>query len=64
LCSNFYCTEADVGVKSRAQASIEKLKELNPYVKVNVVETTELSNYSFVCITEVYNNMEEMIEIN
>ena len=34
LASNFYCREEDVGNKSRAEASIPKLQELNPYVKV------------------------------
>lgn len=31
----FYLTEADIG-KNRAEASISKLAELNPYVKVNL----------------------------
>ena len=30
--SNFYITEADVGNKTRAEASIGQLQELNPYV--------------------------------
>lgn len=37
LGSNFYLTEAHVGKTTRAQASLTKLKELNPYVKVEVI---------------------------
>jgi ubiquitin-activating enzyme E1 len=33
LCSNFYCKEEHVGHMTRADASISKLGELNPYVK-------------------------------
>ena len=39
LSSNFYLSEKDVGAKiSRAQASFTKLQELNPYVKVKVID--------------------------
>jgi ubiquitin-activating enzyme E1 len=34
LAANFYCRPEDVGTKTRAAASITKLQELNPYVKV------------------------------
>jgi ubiquitin-activating enzyme E1 len=36
LSSNFYCKEEDAkkGNVSRAKASVSKLQELNPYVKV------------------------------
>jgi molybdopterin/thiamine biosynthesis adenylyltransferase len=37
LGSNFYCKHGDVGVRSRAEASVAQLKELNPYVTVTVV---------------------------
>ena len=37
LGSNFYLSEIDVGNKSRADASFEKLKTLNDYVSVNIV---------------------------
>jgi len=36
LGANFYCTEADVGQRTRAQACAPKLKDLNPYVAVEV----------------------------
>lgn len=35
--SNFYLEEKDVGSRSRADACISKLQELNPYVKVSVL---------------------------
>ena len=37
LGSNFYMEEGHVGSTSRADASITKLRELNPYVKVEVI---------------------------
>jgi ubiquitin-activating enzyme E1 len=40
------------------------LKELNPYVRVNVTKELNFKNYSLICVTEVYNNMEEVIEWN
>jgi len=36
LGSNFYLTDEDVGQRSRAQACVEKLAQLNPYVQVSV----------------------------
>eukprot|EP00401_Gymnodinium_catenatum_P001441 CAMPEP_0117528874 /NCGR_PEP_ID=MMETSP0784-20121206/37542_1 /TAXON_ID=39447 /ORGANISM="" /LENGTH=1032 /DNA_ID=CAMNT_0005325179 /DNA_START=28 /DNA_END=3126 /DNA_ORIENTATION=- len=36
LGANFYLSEADVGKKTRAQASFEQLSELNPHVAVSV----------------------------
>jgi ubiquitin-activating enzyme E1 len=38
LGSNFYTEEKHVGKVSRAEACLEKLKELNPYVTVNVIK--------------------------
>lgn len=37
LGANFYCEAAHIGKVSRAEACLTKLKELNPYVKVEVV---------------------------
>ena len=37
LSSNFYLSEEDVNKKKRDEASIEKLKELNPQVKVSLL---------------------------
>ena len=45
LGANFYLEEKQVGVSSRADAVIGKLKELNPYVKVAVINTeNDLTN--------------------
>lgn len=67
LSSNFYCREEHVGKTSRAEASFEKLQELNPYVKVNVVSTLTLedhANFHVVAYTEIFNSIEHMIEVN
>ena len=37
LGSNFYLKQEHVGNTTRAEATVGQLKELNPYVKVNVV---------------------------
>jgi len=37
LGANFYLTEAHVGKTTRANGSVTKLQELNPYVKVDVI---------------------------
>jgi ubiquitin-activating enzyme E1 len=33
---NFYCRHEDVGKKSRAEASLSQLKDLNPNVNVSI----------------------------
>jgi ubiquitin-activating enzyme E1 len=42
LSSNFYCRPEHVGKLSRAEASIGKLRELNPYVKVEAISKVEI----------------------
>lgn len=42
LSSNFYTREEHVGKISRADASITKLQELNPYVKVKTINSLTL----------------------
>lgn len=58
LGSNFYVRESDVGVKTRAQGSIGELKELNPYVSVDIYEgeiTTEfIKNYDVLVFTDCF----------
>ena len=69
LSSNFYLSEEDVNKKKRDEASIEKLKELNPQVKVsllrfekpynNIVEYSNLLcekvlQFNVVVFTELY----------
>ena len=41
LGANFYCEEAHVGTKSRADAVLPKLQELNPYVSVSVLSDAD-----------------------
>lgn len=68
LGGNFYLNESHIGKTSRAEASIEKLRELNPYVKVNVVsgelneDTTK--SYDVVVVTELFHSTEELFKLN
>ena len=67
LSSNFYCREEHVGKISRADASISKLQELNPYVKVQAIPSLNLedhTNYHVVCYTENFENIDRLIEVN
>ena len=67
LSSNFYCREEHVGKVSRAEASFEKLQELNPYVKVSVVSHLSLedhANFHVVTYTEIFTNIEQVTEVN
>ena len=67
LTSNFYLREGDVGQRSRAAASVGQLQELNPYVRVNVVDSLSVEdhkNYSVVVYTEVFDNLEKIQEVN
>lgn len=58
LGSNFYLTDSDVGSKTRAEASLPSLKELNEYVEVRhysgEVTTEFLSDFDVVCFTDCY----------
>jgi len=66
LGANFYLSEEDVGVKTRAQASYPKLAELNPYVSVSVHQgpiTPELlNNFHVVVFSET--PRKQLIEYN
>lgn len=67
LSSNFYCREENVGKITRAEASIGKLQELNPYVNVTKIDTLTLedhANYNVVLYTEVFENIDQLIEVN
>lgn len=60
LGANFYLKESHVGKVSRATASFDQLQELNPYVKVSVIDKLSLEdhkNYNVVCYTENFNNI-------
>jgi len=61
LGANFYLEEKHVGKVSRAEASLTKLQELNPYVKVDVITDLDAAIKSgdvhVVCQTEaIFNN--------
>ena len=66
--ANFYLTEHHVGNISRAVASVDKLKELNPYVKVEVVHDSmsedTYKDYDLVIITELFYTIEELWSLN
>jgi ubiquitin-activating enzyme E1 len=67
LGANFYLKESHVGKVSRAHASFDQLQELNPYVKVSVIETLtveEHANYNVVCYTENFNNISHLFGVN
>ena len=67
LSSNFNCREEHVGKVSRAEASYEKLQELNPYVKVEVTGSLSLEDHAafhVVVYTEVFSSIEELIKVN
>ena len=60
LGANFYLKESHVGHVSRAAASFDQLQELNPYVKVSVLEQLSLEdhlNYNVVCYTENFSGI-------
>jgi ubiquitin-activating enzyme E1 len=64
LGANFYLTEQHVGTTSRADASVVKLRELNPYVKVDsvsdVITEDTCKDYDLLIVTELFNNIEEL----
>ena len=64
LSSNFYISESDVGKKSRDEACVKKLGELNPYVNVSLLRLpndnfmnlfcNKLLEFNVVVFTELY----------
>jgi len=67
LGSNFYLTSEHVGSTSRADGCVGQLKELNPYVKVNVVTSCtpdDMSTYNVVCVTENFFGTAKLYEMN
>ena len=68
LGANFYLAEHHVGNTSRAAASVGKLRELNPYVKVDVVHDAisedTCKDYDLVIVTELFHTIEELWRLN
>ena len=64
LGANFYLKETHVGKVTRAIASFDQLQELNPYVKVSVLDSLTLEdhkNYNVVCYTENFAGIQHLI---
>ena len=56
LGTNFYLTENDIGNKTLSEASLQKLKNLNPYTTVDILEElyNYIPNYNVVVLTDLY----------
>lgn len=67
LASNFYLTEQDVGKKSRSEASLPHLRDLNMYVHVETckgaVTVDLLKQFDVVVFTDYY-DIDELIKFN
>lgn len=66
LGANFYLRDEHIGKTRRDVASIDQLRELNPYVQVGQVElsTESYQNYNLVCITHTNMSISELIKLN
>jgi ubiquitin-activating enzyme E1 len=67
LSANFFLSEEDVDKKTRAEATMDQLKELNPYVDVTLakdVKDEDVAKYSVICVTENLFPITRLIEIN
>jgi ubiquitin-activating enzyme E1 len=67
LGSNFYIRDTHVGKISRAQATLTELRDLNPYVRVNVIDTLNFDdhkNYNVVVYTENMTNLNNIMQVN
>eukprot|EP00831_Metopus_contortus_P017449 TRINITY_DN1735_c0_g1_i1.p1 TRINITY_DN1735_c0_g1~~TRINITY_DN1735_c0_g1_i1.p1 ORF type:complete len:737 (-),score=115.62 TRINITY_DN1735_c0_g1_i1:992-3202(-) len=66
--SNFYLNESQVGKVSRADACVGQLKELNPYITVDVVKTEIkediLKQFTVVVVTEMLYPPSKLMEMN
>ena len=66
LGSNFYLNENDVNKKTLEDSCINKLKELNPYVNVNIYNGSSLNNmkkYNIIIVTEIM-KLEDLYDID
>ena len=61
LCSGFFFSKSSLG-QPRDQASLAKLKSLNKYVQVTVVDTIELENYDV--LISVNQTLEDNLRLN
>jgi len=56
LGTNFYLKKEDVGKKTLSEASLQSLKNLNPFTTVDVAEEIydSIPNYNIIVLTELY----------
>lgn len=67
LGSNFYIRESHIGKATRAEASVDQLRELNNYVQVNTISTLSMEDhakYNVVCYTENFNGFVHLEEVD
>eukprot|EP01055_Gregarina_sp_Pseudo9_P002956 Gregarina_sp_Pseudo_9__2955@NODE_316_length_3184_cov_7_324006_g297_i0_p1_GENE_NODE_316_length_3184_cov_7_324006_g297_i0NODE_316_length_3184_cov_7_324006_g297_i0_p1_ORF_typecomplete_len1045_score298_68ThiF/PF00899_21/1_6e38ThiF/PF00899_21/2_1e66UBA_e1_thiolCys/PF10585_9/1e56E1_FCCH/PF16190_5/5_5e03E1_FCCH/PF16190_5/1_5e18E1_FCCH/PF16190_5/7_8e02E1_FCCH/PF16190_5/1_3e04E1_4HB/PF16191_5/1_9e18E1_UFD/PF09358_10/2_4e13Shikimate_DH/PF01488_20/0_91Shikimate_DH/PF01488_20/9Pyr_redox_2/PF07992_14/2_8e03P len=66
LASNFYLTQADVGTKTRSEASVEGLKNLNSYVDVKIhrgiLDKKVIAQHDCVVVCNI--TQKKLIEVN
>ena len=66
LGSNFYINEDDINKKTREDSCYEKLKSLNPYVKISKhkgIYSEDIAKFNIIIITEIM-KLEELYELN
>lgn len=66
ICSNFYIEEKDIGLR-RDEVCLRKLKDLNPFVKCDIIKDKNIENsikdYDIIVISEIM-EIEQLIKIN
>ena len=66
LCSNFYISKNDINIKTREESCYNKLKSLNPYVKVTKhkgIYKEDIKKFNVIIITEIM-RINELYELN
>ena len=66
LGANFYLNDNDINKKTREDSCIDKLKELNPYVNVNIYNGSsnkDMIKYNVIIITEIM-KLDELYNID
>ena len=66
LGANFYLNEIDVNKNTREDSCINKLKNLNPYVNVNIYKGSsieDMKKYDIIIVTEL-NGIDKIIDID
>ena len=67
LGANFFLRESDVGKKTRAEVSVQSLKELNPFVEVDSLEKIDpemAKDYTIIIVTELLLPLEVIFKFN